>query len=106
MLLKLPSGYIQPSPWLASANEQLELMAKYIAKYMAELGAWLKRRISRTSRTDTVPEGGDKSRWVLKDRPLHDEASHGADAFLAFACSGYAPPSPLPTRTRSFGWVV
>jgi P27 family predicted phage terminase small subunit len=34
MLLKLPSGYIQPSPWLAIANKQLELMAKY----MAELG--------------------------------------------------------------------
>ncbi len=34
MLLKLPSGYIQPSPWLSIANKQLELMAKY----MAELG--------------------------------------------------------------------
>ena len=34
MLLKLPSGYIQPSPWLAIANKQLELMAKY----MAEIG--------------------------------------------------------------------
>ena len=34
MLLKLPSGYIQPSPWLGIANKQLELMAKY----MAELG--------------------------------------------------------------------
>ena len=33
-LLKLPSGYLQPSPWLAIANKQLELMAKY----MAELG--------------------------------------------------------------------
>jgi P27 family predicted phage terminase small subunit len=34
MLVKLPSGYIQPSPWLAIANKQLELMARY----MAELG--------------------------------------------------------------------
>jgi hypothetical protein len=33
-LIKLPSGYIQPSPWLAIANKQLELMAKD----MAELG--------------------------------------------------------------------
>jgi hypothetical protein len=30
---------------------------------------------------------------VWKDRPRHDEASHGADAFLTFACSGYTPPS-------------
>ena len=33
-LIKLPSGYIQPSPWLAIANKQLELMHKY----MAEIG--------------------------------------------------------------------
>ena len=32
VLLKLPSGYIQPSPWLAIANKQLELMAKYMAE--------------------------------------------------------------------------
>ena len=28
-LIKLPSGYIQPSPWLAIANKQLELMHKF-----------------------------------------------------------------------------
>lgn len=33
-LIKLPSGYIQQSPWLAIANKQLEL----IARYAAELG--------------------------------------------------------------------
>jgi P27 family predicted phage terminase small subunit len=33
-LIKLPSGYIQPSPWLAIANKQLELMIRY----MSELG--------------------------------------------------------------------
>ena len=33
-LLKLPSGYIQVSPWVTISNKQLELMAKY----MAELG--------------------------------------------------------------------
>ena len=48
----------------------------------------------------------DETRGVWKDRPRHDEASHGADAFLTFACSGYKPPSSLPTRKRSFGWVV
>jgi hypothetical protein len=25
-----------------------------------------------------------------KDRPRHDDASHGADAFVTFACSGIA----------------
>lgn len=34
MLIKLPSGYIQQSPWLAMANKQLEILHKY----MAELG--------------------------------------------------------------------
>ena len=48
----------------------------------------------------------DESRGVWKDRPRPDEASHGADAFLTFACSGYTPPSPVPAKTRSFGWVV
>ncbi len=33
-LLKTPAGYVQPSPWIAIANKQLELMAKF----MAELG--------------------------------------------------------------------
>ncbi len=33
-ILRMPSGYIQQSPWLTTANKQLELMAKY----MAELG--------------------------------------------------------------------
>jgi P27 family predicted phage terminase small subunit len=30
MLLKLPSGIIQQSPWLAIANKQLELMSKFM----------------------------------------------------------------------------
>ncbi|MGV8989235.1 MAG: phage terminase small subunit P27 family [Cypionkella sp.] len=33
-ILRLPSGYIQQSPWLSITNKQLDLMAKY----MAELG--------------------------------------------------------------------
>lgn len=49
MLLKLPSGYIQPSPWLAIANKQLELMARY----MAELGL---SPVSR-SRVEAKPPG-------------------------------------------------
>ena len=41
----------------------------------------------------------DESRGVWKDRPRHDEASHGADAFT-FACSGYTPPSTYVPRKR------
>lgn len=41
MLIKLPSGYIQPSPWLTIANKQLELMHRF----MSELG------LSPTART-------------------------------------------------------
>jgi hypothetical protein len=48
----------------------------------------------------------DEGRGVRKDRPRHDDASHGADAFLTFACSGDTPLSPTPARKRSFGWVV
>lgn len=34
----------------------------------------------------------DDIREVWKDRPRHDDNSHGADGFMTFAC-GYAPPS-------------
>lgn len=34
VILKTPAGYVQASPWLAIANKQLELMAKF----MAEIG--------------------------------------------------------------------
>ena len=48
----------------------------------------------------------DESRGVWKDRPQHDDASQGADAFLTFACSGCTPPAALLPRKRNFGWVV
>jgi hypothetical protein len=53
-----------------------------------------------------LQEERDETRGVWKDRLRHDDASHGADTFLTFACSGYQPPSALPTRKRSFGWAV
>jgi P27 family predicted phage terminase small subunit len=34
VLLKTPSGYMQPSPWLAVANKQLEPMHRF----MSDLG--------------------------------------------------------------------
>ncbi len=47
----------------------------------------------------------DESRGVWKDRPRHDDASHGADAFLTFPCSTYTPPTSKPTK-RNLNWVV
>ena len=44
----------------------------------------------------------DESRGVWKDRPRHDEASHGADAFPTFACSGYTHPH----RSRQGGGIL
>ncbi|HEV7253082.1 MAG TPA: phage terminase small subunit P27 family [Mesorhizobium sp.] len=44
-LIKLPSGYIQQSPWLAIANKQLEIMKGF----MAELG------LSPVSRSRVTP---------------------------------------------------
>ena len=45
----------------------------------------------------------DESRGVWKDRPRHDDASHGADAFLTFACSGTGHLHP--SRPGSGTWV-
>ena len=48
----------------------------------------------------------DESRGVWKDRPRHDDASHGADAFLTFACGGYKPPPTLVPRKRVSHGIV
>lgn len=50
----------------------------------------------------------DDQRGVWKDRPLHDDASHGADAFMTFACSGHQSPevARTPIRKRDMSWVV
>ena len=71
VLIKLPSGYIQPSPWLAIANKQLELMAKYMAeiRYMAEIGL---APISR-SRADAKPPGQSSRFAGLLGRPADDQ---------------------------------
>jgi hypothetical protein len=33
MIIKLPSGYVQQNPWLTIANEQLELMHRYLTEF-------------------------------------------------------------------------
>jgi phage terminase small subunit len=70
MLLKLPSGIIQQSPWLAIANKQLGLMSKF----MSELGL---SPVSRT-RVEVKPMGpkpweiGSKFDGLLGPQPADD----------------------------------
>ena len=45
----------------------------------------------------------DEDCGVWKDRPRHDDASHGADSFLTFACRDYTPPS---VETASIGRCI
>lgn len=42
----------------------------------------------------------DELRGVWKDRPRHDDASHGADGFQTFATSPYEPPKSLILPAR------
>lgn len=41
----------------------------------------------------------DEMREVWKDRPRHDDNSHGADGFMTFAC-GFVPPAPKRARRQ------
>jgi P27 family predicted phage terminase small subunit len=61
-LIKLPSGYIQPSPWLGIANKSQELMHKFLG----ELGL---SPVSR-SRVSKLPHLGPKP-WEDPDRPAN-----------------------------------
>lgn len=45
----------------------------------------------------------DDLRGVWKDKPRHDDASHGADGYQTFACSDYEAPKPLAKRSRYSG---
>ena len=47
----------------------------------------------------------DDVRGVWKDRPRHDDASHGADAFLTFACGDFKPPKRSLRPARDMAWV-
>lgn len=42
----------------------------------------------------------DDLRGVWRDRPRHDDASHGADGFMTFALSTYQPPAGAKPRER------
>lgn len=45
----------------------------------------------------------DELRGVWKDKPRHDEASHGADGYLTFATSNYEPPKTFTPQRRYSG---
>lgn len=45
----------------------------------------------------------DDLRGVWKDKPRHDDASHGADGFLTFATSDYEPPKIIAPKGRYAG---
>jgi hypothetical protein len=44
----------------------------------------------------------DEKRGIWRDRPHHDTASHGADAFRMFA-AGYRPPGPVQAMPETVG---
>ncbi len=48
----------------------------------------------------------DEQRGVWRDRPRHDDNSHGADGFMTFA-TGFVNVRPvkLPKRRRGLGWA-
>ena len=64
-ILRMPSGYIQQSPWLTIANKQLELMARY----MTELGLTPASRSRLAVQLQTGPkpwEYGGPTRIILE----------------------------------------
>jgi P27 family predicted phage terminase small subunit len=65
LLIKLPSGYIQQSPWLAIANKQLEFMHRY----MSELGL---SPVSRNRTGVKLPAPGPRP-WDTGPRRPADE---------------------------------
>ncbi len=60
MLIKLPSGYIQPSPWLGIANKAQEIMLRYAA----ELG------LSPVSRGRVTIRKPSSNKWRPADEYL------------------------------------
>lgn len=64
ILLRTPAGYVQPSPWLAIANKNLELMHKF----MSELGL---SPVSR-SRVSARPIGPKPWEFGANDDDFYD----------------------------------
>lgn len=48
----------------------------------------------------------DETREVWRDRPRHDQNSHGADGFMTFACGWREPAQRRRSRSRRTGWAA
>jgi hypothetical protein len=48
----------------------------------------------------------DDMREVWRDRPRHDQNSHGADGYLTFACGYEEQAQATPRRKRTAGWAA
>ena len=67
------------------------------------------RRVSLRSRPEaaaSLSQGMGRRPWRLEGPSRHDDSSHGADAFLTFACSDYEPPRPYKPVEADLAWVV
>ena len=62
-LLRTPAGYVQPNPWLAIANKNLELMHKF----MAELGLSPSSRSRVSAMPSLAPKPWELPRLVDED---------------------------------------
>lgn len=56
------------------------------------------------ARLDAYRREWDDRLGVWRDRPRHDQASHGADAFRAFAAGYRPPPPPITQTTAGMDW--
>ena len=82
-ILRMPSGYIQQSPWLTISNKQLELMVKY----MSELGLTpaSRSRLAINMHTGPKPWGFGEApvirRIIITPATADDVAAANARAF-------------------------
>lgn len=87
------TGIARASGWRAATNGVMQGLGSTqpwsIVLAQAEMLGGLKR-------LRAYWKEGDEDRGVWKDRPRHDEASHGADAFLTHALSA----QPLQPQYR------
>ena len=69
--MRIPSGYIQQSPWLTIAHKQLELMAKY----MVELGLTPASRSRLAIQMHTGPKPWEDQGYTQVTRVIVEAAT-------------------------------
>lgn len=77
-LLKTPVSYVQPSPWLAIANKNVELMRRFAS----ELGLWHVSRSRVNSRPLVHRRPADGGRRSVHAAPLCCSGRQGAPSDL------------------------